>query len=227
MGIANACVVGTFSWPFNCGGYSHVPKGVNSNDRLCGGRCAVGIRGRRRWSYSGDPLSASTAPPDADAKLAMQECPEGTSCCFKAGRDELLLAQADLPALLSTAAQAVGQRNGKRPNILFVMGDDNGWMQSGCYHRDLMVGETPNIDRIAKEGGIFMQYYAESSCTAGRCAFVIGMDQKSLTAIGDSLAAPSTAYLYDWTLLPIERLPDVEEASEESTVDQPRVQLSQ
>src|SRR4029079_11182601 len=64
---------------------------------------------------------------------------------------------------------------GKKPHILFIMGDDIGWMQPSCYHRGLMVGETPNIDRIAKEGGMFMHYYAESSCTAGRCAFFTGM----------------------------------------------------
>jgi arylsulfatase A-like enzyme len=63
----------------------------------------------------------------------------------------------------------------KKPNILFIMGDDIGWMQPGCYHRGLMVGETPNIDRIANEGGIFMHYYAEQSCTAGRNAFFTGM----------------------------------------------------
>ena len=55
------------------------------------------------------------------------------------------------------------------------MGDDIGWMQPSCYHRGLMVGETPNIDRIANEGGMFMHYYAESSCTAGRTAFFTGM----------------------------------------------------
>src|SRR6201995_5646205 len=63
----------------------------------------------------------------------------------------------------------------KKPNILFIMGDDIGWMQPRCYHRGLMVGETPNIDRIANEGGIFMNAYAESSCTAGRTAFLTGM----------------------------------------------------
>jgi arylsulfatase A-like enzyme len=63
----------------------------------------------------------------------------------------------------------------KKPNILFIMGDDIGWMQPSCYHRGLMVGETPNIDRLAKEGAMFMHYYAESSCTAGRCAFFTGM----------------------------------------------------
>src|SRR5256885_16553477 len=64
---------------------------------------------------------------------------------------------------------------GKKTNILFIMGDDIGWMQPSCYHRGLMVGETPNIARIANEGGIFMHYYAESSCPAGRCAFFTGM----------------------------------------------------
>src|SRR5437763_10596231 len=63
----------------------------------------------------------------------------------------------------------------KKPNILFIMGDDIGWMQPSCYHRGLMVGETPNIDRIASEGGMFIHYYAESSCTAGRTAFFTGM----------------------------------------------------
>ena len=72
-------------------------------------------------------------------------------------------------------AQTALAQEGKKPNILFIMGDDIGWMQPSCYHRGLMVGETPNIDRIASEGGMFMHYYAESSCTAGRCAFVTGM----------------------------------------------------
>jgi arylsulfatase A-like enzyme len=76
-------------------------------------------------------------------------------------------------ALLGSASLA--DAADKKPNILFIMGDDIGWMQPGCYHRGLMVGETPNIDRLANEGGIFMHYYAESSCTAGRCSFVTGM----------------------------------------------------
>jgi arylsulfatase A-like enzyme len=73
------------------------------------------------------------------------------------------------------SAVATGQSQDKKPNILFIMGDDIGWMQPSCYHRGLMVGETPNIDRIASEGGTFMHYYAESSCTAGRTAFFTGM----------------------------------------------------
>jgi arylsulfatase len=55
------------------------------------------------------------------------------------------------------------------------MGDDIGWMQPHCYHRGLMVGETPNIDRIANEGALFVDYLAMQSCTSGRNAFVTGM----------------------------------------------------
>ena len=68
------------------------------------------------------------------------------------------------------------QSKQKQPNILFIMGDDIGWMQPSIYHRGLMVGETPNIDRIGNEGAIFMTYYAEQSCTAGRNAFFTGMN---------------------------------------------------
>jgi arylsulfatase len=71
---------------------------------------------------------------------------------------------------------ATAQQPAQKPNILFIMGDDIGWMQPGIYHRGLMVGETPNIDRIGNEGAIFMHYYAEQSCTAGRNAFFTGMN---------------------------------------------------
>src|SRR5262249_3811067 len=63
----------------------------------------------------------------------------------------------------------------QKPNILFIMGDDIGWMQPSIYHQGLMVGETPNIDRIGQEGAKFTDYYAEQSCTAGRNAFFTGM----------------------------------------------------
>ena len=63
----------------------------------------------------------------------------------------------------------------QKPNILFIMGDDIGWMQPSIYHRGLMVGETPNIDKIGQEGAMFTEYYAEQSCTAGRNAFFTGM----------------------------------------------------
>src|SRR5262249_28447905 len=75
-------------------------------------------------------------------------------------------------AVVAACVPAAAQQ---KPNILFIMGDDIGWMQPSIYHRGLMVGETPNIDKIGQEGAIFMHYYAEQSCTAGRTAFITGM----------------------------------------------------
>jgi arylsulfatase A-like enzyme len=79
-----------------------------------------------------------------------------------------------LMALVVTPHQSFAQAQSK-PNILFIMGDDIGYMQPSIYHRGLMVGETPNIDKIGQEGAMFTDYYAEQSCTAGRNAFFTGM----------------------------------------------------
>jgi arylsulfatase A-like enzyme len=81
-------------------------------------------------------------------------------------------------AFIAASPQAVAQtqqQQQQKPNILFIMGDDIGWMQPGIYHRGLMVGETPNIDRIGNDGAIFMDYVAMQSCTSGRNAFFTGM----------------------------------------------------
>jgi arylsulfatase len=86
-----------------------------------------------------------------------------------------LAALASVSALPASSALAQESKASKKPNIVFIMGDDIGWMQPSIYHRGLMVGETPNIDRIGNEGAIFMTYYAEQSCTAGRNAFFTGM----------------------------------------------------
>ena len=80
---------------------------------------------------------------------------------------------ASLAAMIMASAPAAAQQ--QKPNILFIMGDDIGWMQPSIYHRGLMVGETPNIDRIGNEGAIFMDYLAMQSCTSGRNAFFTGM----------------------------------------------------
>jgi arylsulfatase A-like enzyme len=62
----------------------------------------------------------------------------------------------------------------KKPNIVVIMGDDVGMWNVSAYHRGMMGGSTPNIDRIAKEGALFTDYYAQQSCTAGRAAFILG-----------------------------------------------------
>src|SRR5262245_14066940 len=77
-----------------------------------------------------------------------------------------------MPLALRPAAQ---QQPANRPNMLFIMADDIGWMQVGAYHRGIGIGETPNIDRVAREGAMFTTYVAMQSCTSGRNAFFTGM----------------------------------------------------
>ena len=99
-----------------------------------------------------------------------------TNCLLLAGGiliGSLAVVTGLIPGGGATAhAQAPSDR---KPNIVFIMGDDIGWMQPSIYHRGLMVGETPNIDRIGNEGAIFMDYVAMQSCTSGRNAFFTGM----------------------------------------------------
>src|SRR5437762_9510334 len=62
----------------------------------------------------------------------------------------------------------------KQPNILVIWGDDIGITNLSCYSHGLMGYQTPNIDRIAKEGMMFTDAYGEQSCTAGRSSFITG-----------------------------------------------------
>ena len=73
-----------------------------------------------------------------------------------------------------------------KPNILFIMGDDIGWFNPSCYNNGMMGYRTPNIDRIAKEGALFTDWYAQQSCTAGRAAFLTGQSpiRTGLTKVG-------------------------------------------
>ena len=73
-----------------------------------------------------------------------------------------------LPGPPTASAQA------KKPNIIFIMGDDIGWSNIGVYNMGIMVGRTPNLDQLAHEGMMFTDYYAEASCTAGRANFITG-----------------------------------------------------
>ena len=69
--------------------------------------------------------------------------------------------------------KSVGGAQGK-PNILIIWGDDIGQSNLSCFTKGVMGYRTPNIDRIANEGMLFTDYYAEQSCTAGRAAFIMG-----------------------------------------------------
>ncbi len=61
-----------------------------------------------------------------------------------------------------------------KPNIVVIMADDVGWFNVGAYNRGIMSGRTPNLDKLASEGMLFTDYYAEASCTAGRANFITG-----------------------------------------------------
>ena len=76
----------------------------------------------------------------------------------------------------------------KKPNILVIMGDDVGWFNIGAYHRGIMSGKTPNLDKLASQGMMFTDYYAEASCTAGRANFITGElpIRTGLTTVGQA-----------------------------------------
>ena len=80
------------------------------------------------------------------------------------------------------------RRRDKKPNILFIMGDDVGWFNVEPYHQGIMSGKTPNLMRLAKEGMRFTDYYAEASCTAGRANFITGEIplRTGLTTVGQA-----------------------------------------
>src|SRR5271166_2277746 len=82
----------------------------------------------------------------------------------------LLTAGATLYGVTSTVQAA----DTKQPNIVIIWGDDIGITDVSAYSMGLMGFRTPNIDRVAKEGVIFTDYYAEQSCTAGRSSFLTG-----------------------------------------------------
>jgi arylsulfatase A-like enzyme len=100
----------------------------------------------------------------------------------------ILLTLAPLLAGLIVGVGAPAQAADKKPNILFIMGDDVGWFNVEPYHQGIMSGKTPNLMRLAKEGMRFTDYYAEASCTAGRANFITGElpIRTGLTTVGQA-----------------------------------------
>jgi len=74
----------------------------------------------------------------------------------------------------------------KKPNILIIWGDDIGWFNISANNNGIMGYRTPNIDRVAKEGALFTDWYGQQSCTAGRAAFITGQSpiRTGLTKVG-------------------------------------------
>ena len=110
-------------------------------------------------------------------------------------RRKLLLSAASLlAASASGGSSALAQQQprptpaqpGRKPNILMIMADDIGWFNVSAYNHGIMGYRTSNIDRIAKEGALFTDWYGEQSCTAGRAAFITGQSpiRTGLTKVG-------------------------------------------
>ncbi len=78
-----------------------------------------------------------------------------------------------IPMQLAQAQRTAGS-SGRQPNIVVIWGDDIGQTDISAYSLGLIGFHTPNIDRVAREGMIFTDYYGEQSCTAGRAAFITG-----------------------------------------------------
>ncbi len=95
-------------------------------------------------------------------------------------------ALAIVATLFSGATTPTAKAQEKKPNIVIIWGDDIGQTDISAYSMGLMGFRTPNIDRVAKEGMIFTDYYAEQSCTAGRASFITGQSglRTGLTKVG-------------------------------------------
>jgi arylsulfatase len=91
-----------------------------------------------------------------------------------------------LVAVAITAGPALTFAAADKPNILVIWGDDIGWSNLGAYNHGVMGTLTPNIDRIASEGALFTDHYAQPSCTAGRAAFITGQYpiRSGMTTVG-------------------------------------------
>jgi arylsulfatase A-like enzyme len=91
--------------------------------------------------------------------------------------------------LVAVLALVVGPASAQqKPNIVVIMGDDIGIWNIGAYHRGMMAGRTPNLDKLAAEGMLFTDYYAEASCTAGRANFITGQlpIRTGMTTVGQA-----------------------------------------
>ena len=110
-----------------------------------------------------------------------------TSRVLRIGSAALVFASFTLMTANTASTQTASTGN-KKPNIVFIMGDDVGWSNIGVYNQGIMAVRTPNLDRLAAEGMRFTDYYAEASCTAGRANFITGEIpfRTGLTTVGQA-----------------------------------------
>ena len=110
--------------------------------------------------------------------VTMHQATSSAHECAGISRRSLLLGGVALTtaalSIPATSGLVRAQTPARPPNILILWGDDVGYWNISAYNRGMMGYKTPNIDRIAKEGGLFTDYYGQQSCTAGRAAFITG-----------------------------------------------------
>jgi len=132
-------------------------------------------------------LVAAQFVPDRPARAASETVLHGPSNA-QSRPSERDARNATFDGALALAQRKQRGRNSsaKKPNILVIWGDDIGQFNVSAYNMGMMGYRTPNIDRIAREGAIFTDWYGQQSCTAGRAAFITGQSpmRTGLTKVG-------------------------------------------
>ena len=110
-----------------------------------------------KWNPFSKADASQTAPEAAKARPADPDNNAGQ------GKVEAIK-RGQLQSQISLKREGQEEKaTGKKPNIVFIMGDDIGWFQIGAYHRGMMSGKTPHLDKLASQGALFTDYYAEAS----------------------------------------------------------------
>ena len=121
------------------------------------------------------PVSGIGAVPTANVLATQTPCCDAKLDRRSALADSVELADASAAITAhNLAVAATAQASGKKPNILIIWGDDIGYWNVSMNNQGMMGYKTPNIDRIAKEGANFTDWYGQQSCTAGRACFITG-----------------------------------------------------
>ncbi|VVE35184.1 Arylsulfatase [Pandoraea iniqua] len=151
-------------------GYARVPRGALAVLAL-----AVAV-----LAGCGKSDEQKTQAPQSSAAPAAAAAPDATTNAANANATPAQPpAESNLPAAAGqtsggTAPATTASNSGAKPNILVIFGDDIGQTNISAYSMGVVGYRTPNIDRIAREGMMFTDYYAENSCTAGRSSFITG-----------------------------------------------------
>jgi arylsulfatase len=129
------------------------------------------VAGSREWKLNAHaaPVAASGSESADAAAEELSPAIQHESCSSGLNRSEQLALATHNQLVAATQAQS-----GKKPNIVIIWGDDIGVHNISAYNHGIMGYQTPNIDRLAKEGALFTDAYGEQSCTAGRAAFILG-----------------------------------------------------